>query len=63
MTFFSERELGRAFKLELEKQKFIVFDFELREIALMPTISNSFFIDLMAFSAIPIPEIPICTKQ
>ena len=26
MTFFAERELGKAFKLELEKQKFIVFD-------------------------------------
>jgi len=26
MTFFTERELGKAFKLELEKQTFIVFD-------------------------------------
>jgi len=26
MSFFTERELGRAFKLELEKKKFIVFD-------------------------------------
>ena len=26
MSFFTEREIGRAFKLELENKKFIIFD-------------------------------------